>query len=112
LILSILVKRPTSTQHFCADKTYDGWDVHLFVQQRGYIPHVKHRRRRNEPRQDPCPIPGKYRYPARRWVVERTPSWLVKRRSICIRWCKKPANWLALIQLTCADIVFNLAPYG
>lgn len=111
LILSILIKRPTCTQHFCADKAYDSWDVHLFVKQQGYIPHIKHRRRVNEPK-DPCPIPGEHRYPPRRWVSERTLSWLVRRRSIRTRWCKKPENWLALIQLACAHIVFDLAFFG
>lgn len=112
LILSILAKCPASTQHFCADRAYDSWDVHLFVQQQGYIPHIKHRRRRNEPKEDLCPVLGEYRFPARRWVVERTLSWLVKRRSIRTRWCKKPENWLALVQSACADIVFNLAFFG
>jgi len=112
LILSVLIKRPTTTQHFCADKAYDSWDIHVFVQQQGYVPHIKHRRRRNEPKEEACPIPGEHRYPARRWVVERTLSWLTKRRSIRTRWCKKPENWLSLIQLACADIVFNLAFYG
>jgi len=111
LVLSILAKRPTTTQHFCADKAYDSWDVHLFVQQQGYVPHIKHRRRRNEPK-DLCPVPGEVQYPARRWVVERTLSWLVRRRSIRTRWCKKPENWLAFIQLASAHIVFDLAFFG
>lgn len=111
LILSILIKRPTCTQHFCADKAYDSWDVHVFVKQQGYIPHIKHRRRVNEPK-DPCPIPGEHSYPPRRWVCERTLGWLVRRRSIRTRWCKKPENWLALIQLACAHIVFDLAVSG
>ena len=38
-------------------------------------------------------------HPARRWVVERTISWLTKRRSLRTRWSKKAENWLALIQL-------------
>jgi len=111
LILSILVKRPTTTQHFCADKAYDSWDVHVFVVQQGYTAHIKHRRRVNEPK-DAHPVPGEVQYPARRWVVERTLSWLVRRRSIRTRWCKKPENWLALIQLASAHIVFDLAFFG
>ncbi len=74
LVLSILIKRPTTTQHFCADKAYNSWDVHVFVKEQGYVPHIKHRRRRNEPKEEACPIPGEHRYPARRWVVERTLS--------------------------------------
>jgi putative transposase len=34
---------------------------------------------------------------ARRWVGERTHSWLHRFRSILIRWAKKPANYLALL---------------
>lgn len=34
---------------------------------------------------------------ARRWVVERTHSWLNRLRGILIRWAKKPANYLALL---------------
>lgn len=59
-----------------------------------------------------CPIPGEHRYPARRWVVERTLSWLVKRRSIRLRWCKKSQNWLAFLQLACAHILYTMAIFG
>lgn len=110
LICSILVHRPTLTQHFCLDKAYDSWEVHIFVRKQGYSAHIKHRRRRNEPK-DTCSIPGETQYPPRRWVVERTLGWLGRRRSIRTRWCKKPQNWLALIHLACADILFNLAYY-
>jgi len=115
LIVSIVVERPDPQkikQHFCADKGYDYNDVHEFVEQARYIVHIKHRRRRNEPIIEECPIPGEKRYPARRWVVERTISWLVKRRSIRTRWCKKPQNWMALAQFACAHILLNLAIYG
>jgi len=115
LIVSIMAERPDPQQvkqHFCADKGYDYDDVHEFVEQERYIVHIKHRRRRNEPIVEECPIPGEKRYPARRWVVERTISWLVKRRSVRTRWCKKPQNWMALTQLACAHIMLNLAIYG
>lgn len=111
LICSILIQRPTVTQHLCLDKAYDSWEVHVFVKQQGYIPHIKHRRRVNEPK-DPCPIPGETQYPAHRWVSERTLGWLGRRRSIRTRWCKKPENWLALIHLACAHILFDLAFFG
>jgi hypothetical protein len=48
-------------------------------------------------------------HPARRWVVERTISWLVKRRSLRTCWSKKAQNWSALIQLACAHVLLNLA---
>lgn len=82
LIIHIVAKRPNSEQHFCADKGYDYEDVHVFVGLKNYIAHIKHRRRRNEPKED-CPIPGEASFPTRRWVVERTFGWLSKRRRSC-----------------------------
>jgi putative transposase len=107
LVISIVVKRPFSEQHFCADKAYDSADVHQFIQSENYISHIKHRRRRNEPKQEECPLPGEMTFPARRWVVERTLGWLAKRRSMATRWCKKAENWLAFIKMACADILLN-----
>ena len=107
LIVHIVAKRPYSEQHFCADKGYDYEDVHQFVGLFNYIEHIKHRRRRNEPK-DECPVPGEKNFPARRWVVERTFSWLAKRRSIATRWCKKSQNWLAFVHMACAQILLNI----
>lgn len=107
LIVHIAVKRPYCEQHFCADRGYDFEDVHAFVNLSNYIAHIKHKRKRNEPKEE-CPIPGEKSYPARRWVVERTFSWLAKRRSLATRWCKKPQNWLAFVYMACAEIVLGL----
>ena len=114
LMNGIVVERPKPDQveqHLCADKGYDYQAVHQTLAQGSYISHVKHRRKRNEPK-DELPIPDQKRHPAHRWVVERTISWLGKRRSIRIRWCKKDPNWLALIKFACAHILFSLAFYG
>jgi putative transposase len=108
LVIHIVAKRPNAEQHFCADKGYDYEDVHQFIAEQGYQAHIKHRRRRNEPIEEECPIPGEKTYPARRWVVERTLGWLTKRRSVRTRWCKKPENWLAFLKLASADILLNL----
>ncbi len=51
-------------------------------------------------------------HPARRWVVERTISWLTKRRGLRTRWSKKSDNWLALVQFACAHVLLNLAVFG
>jgi transposase len=115
LIFSIVIERPDPEeveQHLCADKGYDYDDVHEVVEQEQYVAHIKHRRKCNEPEVEECPIPGELRYPARRWVVERTLSWLGRRRSIRVRWCKKPENWLAFVHFACAHILFDLAFYG
>jgi putative transposase len=107
LIIHIVAKRPYNEQHFCADKDYDFEDVHEVVSLNDYIDHIKHKRKRNEPK-DECPIPGEKSFPARRWVIERTFGWLAKRRSIASRWCKKPQNWLAFVHMASAEIVLRL----
>jgi putative transposase len=107
LIVRVAVKRPYTEQHFCADRGYDFEDVHTFVSLNKYVAHIKHKRKRNEPKEE-CPISGEKSYPARRWVVERTFGWLAKRRSVATRWCKKPENWLAFVHMACAEIVLGL----
>ena len=107
LIVHIIAKRPYSEQHFCADKGYDFEDVHDVISLHDYIDHIKHKRKRNEPK-DECPIPGEKSYPARRWIIERTFGWLAKRRSVATRWCKKPQNWLAFVHMAAAEIVLGL----
>ena len=46
---------------------------------------------------------------ARRWVVERTHSWLNRFRGLLIRWSKKPENHRALLQLACGLIAWRMA---
>jgi transposase len=120
LIVSVVLKRPAhKEQHLCADKAYDATDVREFVASEGYIAHIKvNPRRRSKGAQrsgDECPAnndSSKKVHPARRWIVERTISWLTKRRGIRTRWAKKAENWLALVQLACAHILLNLAVFG
>jgi transposase len=112
LVVHIVVRRPGFDQHFLADKGYDYDDVHETVERAGYIRHIKHRRRRGEPKTDTCSVPGETQFPARRWVVERTFSWLVKRRSVRTRCCKKSRNWLAFVQFACASILCDMAVFG
>ena len=48
---------------------------------------------------------GDKRYPARRWVVERTLAWLSK--AVLVRYDKKAANYLGVLQLACALLWFR-----
>ena len=41
----------------------------------------------------------------RRWVLERTHSWLHRFRAVLVRWPKSAANYLALVHFACALIV-------
>jgi putative transposase len=47
------------------------------------------------------------RYPARRWVVERTLAWLSKCRAIFVRYDKNDRNYLGLLELACALLWFR-----
>ena len=55
------------------------------------------------------PGPGSPTYRARRWVVERTHSWLNRFRRLLIRWEKKQANYLGMLHLACAWMTFRAA---
>lgn len=97
---AIIVPRPAPTdaapQHLCLDKAYDNPTGEQAVAEHGYLGHI---RRIGEEKRD---AHGKKRYPARRWVVERTLAWLSKCRAILIRYDKKACNYLGLLKLACA----------
>ena len=117
LIVSVVLKRPShKEQHLCADAAYDSEDVREFVASSGYEAHIEVNPRRSADQSDDGHpeenAPTEKVHPARRWVVERTISWLNKRRSLRTRWSKKAENWLALIQLACAHVLLNLAVFG
>ena len=67
----------------------------------GYREHI---RRIGEEKLDAS---GDKRYPARRWVVERTLAWLSKCRAVLVRYDKKAANYLGVLQLACALLWFR-----
>lgn len=104
---SFIVERPQPTekapQNLCLDKGYDYPEVEELVEDFGYTAHI---RSRGEETQDKKRIPG---YRARRWVVERTHSWLNRFRRLLIRWEKKVENYLAMLHFACAWITFRAA---
>jgi putative transposase len=88
-------------QHMCMDKGYDYPDTRALVEGHGYIAHI---RARGEEVTRRFAIP---RYRARRWVVERSHSWINRFRRLLIRWEKKAANYLAMLHFACAIITFR-----
>jgi len=90
-------------RHLCADKGYDYEEVRQILQAWGYIAHIPPRDEAQRIIQD---IPD---YRARRWVVERTHSWMNRFRRLLIRWEKKQDNYLAMIHLAFAFITFRSA---
>lgn len=104
---SIVVGRPEPTkehpQHLCLDKGYDYPQVRELVEAWGYTAHI---RARGEEVKEKHKIPG---YRARRWVVERTHSWLNRFRRLLVRWEKEVENYVAMLHFACAWISFRAA---
>jgi putative transposase len=86
------------SQHLCLDKGHDFPFCKEIVHNYLLRPHIRpigeepRRMERNRKRR------------ARRWVVERTISWLNRCRRILVRWERKVENYLAMAQLACAWI--------
>ena len=106
-LLSIPVGRPESCeaalQHLCLDKGYDFEEVRRLAEAFGFVAHI---RSRGEEAEAKAKEPGQK---ARRWVVERTHSWMNRFRSILIRWAKKTTNYLGLLQFVCGLIAYRAA---
>lgn len=49
------------------------------------------------------------RHKARRWVVERTHSWMNRFRAILVRWAKRADIYLALLRFACGLITWRAA---
>lgn len=101
------LSRPTPTpeqpQHLCLDKGYDYAAVRLTVLDFGYTAHIVARGQERQAKQH---VPG---YRARRWIVERTHSWMNRFRRLLIRWEKKVDHYLAFLHFACAWIAFRAA---
>lgn len=85
----------------CLDKGYDYDEVRELALEFGYTAHI---RSRGEEAQL---IKRRARFKARRWVAERTHSWMNRFRRILIRWEKKPENYFAMLHLACAWITYH-----
>jgi putative transposase len=86
-------------QGLCLDKGYDYDEVREIVKEFGFTAHI---RARGEEAQE---IKRKAGTKARRWVVERTHSWMNRFRGILIRWSKKAENYIALLHMAFAFII-------
>ena len=97
--------RPPSTaeepQHLCLDKGYDFDEVRQIADEFRFTARIP---RRGEDAQQ---MKRKARAKARRWVVERTHSWMNRFRGILIRWSKKPENYIAMLHLSFAFIIYG-----
>jgi putative transposase len=106
-IESMVAERPEATaeepQGMCLDKGYDYDEVREILEEFGFTAHI---RGRGEEAKELKEEAGKR---ARRWVVERSHSWLNRFRRLLVRWDKKPENYLGLLHFACALIAFRAA---
>ena len=102
---NIKAKRPGHSehqkQHLCLDAGYVGDEVEELGKEFGFTLHV---RPRGEEAKE---LKKNIRKKARRWVVERTHSWLNRFRAILIRWSKKPNAYIAMLHLACGIITWR-----
>ncbi len=106
-IESIGVERPEPSeeqpQGMCLDKGYDYDEVREILAEFGFTAHIGSR---GEEVKELAREAGKR---ARRWVVERSHSWMNRFRRILVRWEKKPEHYLAFLHFACALIAFRAA---
>jgi putative transposase len=104
---AVVIERPEATdatpQHLCADTGDDDAACREEAARQEDIAHI---RSRGEERQEKPAIPG---YRARRWVVEVCHAWFNRFRKILVRFEKKLATHLAVLQLACAYSVLKRA---
>jgi transposase len=107
---NLLAPRPEATeeepQNLCLDKGYDYEEVRDLVAEFGFTAHI--RSRGEEARR----LKRKPGVKPRRWVVERTHSWMNRFRRILTRWEKKAENYLGMIHLVCAIITIRRLKFG
>ena len=104
---ALVVPRPQPTaedpQGMCLDKGYDFAEVYELLEREGFVPHVR------PVGECSGTVERKPEHEARRWVVERTHSWMNRFRAILIRWQKGAESFLGFVQLACALITLKQA---
>jgi putative transposase len=104
-LAGIMVKRPRPTrakpQGLCLDKGYDFDEVRAIVREFGFTAHIRARG------EEAKAIKDEAGFKARRWVVERTHSWMNRFRRILVRWEKLPETFIAMLHLACGIITWR-----
>jgi putative transposase len=106
-IESMAVERPDpapdAPQGLCLDKGYDYDEVRDLLDEFGFTAHIRARG------EEAKALKAEAGFKARRWVVERTHSWMNRFRRVLIRWDKKACNYLGFLYLVCAYITYRQA---
>jgi putative transposase len=103
-IEGIVTERPTPStearQHLCLDKGYDYNEPRALAAEFGFTLHLRTRGEETDAKR-------RAGTKARRWVVERTYSWMNRFRRILVRWEKKSANDLAMLHFALGLITWH-----
>lgn len=105
-IESIPIERPTlaeGRQSLCLDKGYDYDEVRQLAEEFGFTAHI---RSRGEEAQE---LKRGVRKKARRWVVERTHSWMNRFRRVLVRWEIRADTYIAMLHLALGCIAWHQA---
>jgi transposase len=106
-IESIVIERPEPSeeqpQGMCLDKGYDYDEVRDILREFGFTAPIRPRG------EEAKAIKREAGFKARRWMVERSHSWMNRFRRLLVRWDKKPENYLALLHFSCGLIAFRAA---
>lgn len=104
-IEQIVTERPepseANPQGMCLDKGYDYAEVRDTLQEFGFTAHIQSRG------EEANALKKEAGFRVRRWVVERTHSWMNRFRRILVRWEKKAENYAAFLHFACALIAFR-----
>jgi transposase len=104
-IESIVIARPKTTreapQGLCLDKGYDYSEVRELADEFRFTAHIRCRG------EEARAIKRAARFKARRWVVERSHSWMNRFRRILVRWEKRADTYVAMLHLACALITWK-----
>jgi putative transposase len=108
-VAALPVARPTPTaadpQHLCLDKGYDYDEPRALAEAFGFTLHLR-------TRGEEASAKRRAGAKARRWVVERTHSWLNRFRRILVRWEKRPDAYLAMLHFALGLITWRHALPG
>ncbi len=99
----IIIERPDTVQHLCADRGYSGEPAQKAIKDRNYIPHVKQRGEEIQEKKD------NPHFKCRRWIVEVAHSWFNRFRKLMVRYEKLTETYEALLHMAAAIIAFRKA---
>lgn len=102
---NIPVSRPRPTraepQGLCLDKGYDYSEVRELAREFRFTAHIRARG------EEAMAIKKEAGFRARRWVVERSHSWMNRFRRILVRWEKRADTYVGMLHLACAIITWK-----